>query len=403
MTSPDRPLQQAKTPATGIGKAHQKEAGRQSNPSILVNLQRHIGRTGLQRHLQARLEVSRPDDPHEREAERVADAVMRRPQPLEEEDTLQAKIDCTSITLACQTIPEEEEPILRSVIPREEAIIQRQVLPAEAGDQANNNLEQAIHGLEGRGRPLPQPVRDFMEPRFGADFSAVRVHTDTAAHDLARAVHAEAFTVGTNVVFGAGRYAPETDTGRHLLAHELTHVVQQRTGATLQRFSTEDCSRDEQAKISAAYSHAQVMLRHAIARLTAVPVTAATQRHFANHFGAYADWRRDIVEWHLRRDLSLLAGGDITFECESSCDERVRGYTYWVFGDIHLCPIWLSDTRLNHRAETLIHELHHWDSVRGHLDLGYHDEQQDADTIWPVAVNNADAYSMLVLDLYQGT
>ncbi|MCA8975777.1 MAG: DUF4157 domain-containing protein, partial [Planctomycetes bacterium] len=80
------------------------------------------------------------------------------------------------------------------------------------------------------GRPLPTATRAFMESRFGHDFSRVRVHTDSTADRSARASSAQAYTVGHDVVFGAGRYAPDTREGRRLLAHELTHVVQQ-TGA----------------------------------------------------------------------------------------------------------------------------------------------------------------------------
>ena len=92
--------------------------------------------------------------------------------------------------------------------------------------------EQAINSLSGRGHALPESVRSFVEPRFNADFSAVRIHTDADAQRLARSVDAQAFTVGRNVVFGAGRYAPESDAGKRLLAHELTHVVQQAGGAS---------------------------------------------------------------------------------------------------------------------------------------------------------------------------
>lgn len=70
-------------------------------------------------------------------------------------------------------------------------------------------------------------VRAFMEPRFNADFSAVRVHADANARELARSVNAHAFTVGSNVAFAAGQYAPNAEAGKRLLAHELTHVVQQ--------------------------------------------------------------------------------------------------------------------------------------------------------------------------------
>jgi outer membrane protein OmpA-like peptidoglycan-associated protein len=82
--------------------------------------------------------------------------------------------------------------------------------------------------LRSPGQPLDDRTRAFMEPRFGHDFSGVRVHTDADAADSARAVRALAYTVGQNVVFGAGQYAPATPAGRNLMAHELTHVVQQR-------------------------------------------------------------------------------------------------------------------------------------------------------------------------------
>jgi hypothetical protein len=88
--------------------------------------------------------------------------------------------------------------------------------------------------LRSPGRPLDTETRAFMEPRFGHDFSQVRVHTDAKAAQSAQAVNALAYTVGRNVVFGAGQYAPGTSEGWRLLAHELTHVVQQRaySGAT---------------------------------------------------------------------------------------------------------------------------------------------------------------------------
>ena len=81
--------------------------------------------------------------------------------------------------------------------------------------------------LRSSGRPLDPATRAYMEPRFGHDFSRVRVHSDAKAAESARAVNALAYTVGRDVVFGAGQYAPGTAAGRRLVAHELTHVVQQ--------------------------------------------------------------------------------------------------------------------------------------------------------------------------------
>ena len=82
----------------------------------------------------------------------------------------------------------------------------------------------------GDGTPLDHQTRRFMESRLGADFSDVRVHTGATASESARSVQAHAYTVGTDVVFQSGKYAPETDSGKRMLAHELTHVVQQRSG-----------------------------------------------------------------------------------------------------------------------------------------------------------------------------
>lgn len=81
--------------------------------------------------------------------------------------------------------------------------------------------------LRSPGQPLDQETRAFMEPRFGHDFSRVRVHTDAQAAESTRAVNALAYTVGQDIAFGAGRYAPETTAGKKLLAHELTHTLQQ--------------------------------------------------------------------------------------------------------------------------------------------------------------------------------
>ena len=82
----------------------------------------------------------------------------------------------------------------------------------------------------GGGTVLDRETRGFMESRLGADFSDVRVHTDAKASESARSVQAHAYTVGSDVVFQSGQYAPESDSGKRMLAHELTHVVQQRSG-----------------------------------------------------------------------------------------------------------------------------------------------------------------------------
>ncbi|MDD5034289.1 MAG: DUF4157 domain-containing protein [Methylococcaceae bacterium] len=121
----------------------------------------------------------------------------------------------------------------------------------------STSVSPVVHEVLGSpGQPLDPATKDFFEPRFGHDFSQVRVHTDEKAAESARAVNALAYTVGNNVVFGSGRYVPDTPQGRNLVAHELTHVIQQHRGpdATLQRAAedagAEDAS-EEEAKTTA--------------------------------------------------------------------------------------------------------------------------------------------------------
>lgn len=178
-------------------------------------LGQQLGNATLRRVLQAKLTVSDPRDAYEQEADRVADQVMRMP------DTQTVARSPLQIQRACKACEEElrREPL--------DAEIHRSSESVDAAPTVDAVFESSVSALSGRGRAMQDPVRSFMETRFNADFSGVRVHTDAHAHELARAVNAQAFTVGRNVVFGAGYYAPDTDHGKRLLAHELTHTLQQ--------------------------------------------------------------------------------------------------------------------------------------------------------------------------------
>ncbi|MPZ74591.1 MAG: DUF4157 domain-containing protein [Nitriliruptorales bacterium] len=101
-----------------------------------------------------------------------------------------------------------------------------------AGLLEEDEASAGVRGVvgSGSGQPLDRDTRSMMESRLGADFSDVRVHTGGTASESARQMNAQAYTVGNDVVFQSGNYAPETDSGKHMLAHELTHVVQQRSG-----------------------------------------------------------------------------------------------------------------------------------------------------------------------------
>lgn len=100
-------------------------------------------------------------------------------------------------------------------------------MPTDLSTDLRTDLQTSIAQSRGAGHALPAALRAGMETAFGADFSAVRIHADARAGGLAEAIHARAFATGSDIYFGAGHYDPASDTGRRLLAHELTHVLQQ--------------------------------------------------------------------------------------------------------------------------------------------------------------------------------
>jgi hypothetical protein len=168
--------------------------------------------------IQAKLKVGAVNDPLEREADVVADQVMRMPTP-------QVALGSAPPQLSrkCAGCEEEEK-------------LQRK----EVGPQAASEAAASVHEvLRSPGQPLDAATRAYFEPRFGQDFSQVRVHTDARAAESARAVNALAYTAGRNVVFAAGQYSPNSNAGQQLIAHELAHVLQQSNGAARDRATGE--------------------------------------------------------------------------------------------------------------------------------------------------------------------
>jgi hypothetical protein len=131
---------------------------------------------------------------------------------------------------------------------------------------ASASVPPIVHDvLSSPGQPLDMGIRDWMEPRFGHDFGNVRVHTDEKAAESAQAVNAFAYTVGRDVVFGAGRYEPRTQIGSRLLAHELTHVVQQSgRGATAAQTARAISHPGDAAEVEAESAASRVMSGEAV-------------------------------------------------------------------------------------------------------------------------------------------
>ena len=248
----------ARKPAPATGKARAQRKGRGRKPA----------------YLQTKLAMSKPGDKQEQEADRVAEQVSRSPRGVqratttpqterdeqalspvqrvarqeEEEEMAMPVLQRQEEEEAAQTKlyrqAEEEEEMAMPVLQRQEEEEaaqtklyrqdeQQQQEQAPGGGQVTPEIEQRIDEQRGNGASLPEQLRQEMEQKIGGNFAGVTIHADATADELCKPLHARAFTVGNDVFFANGEYAPDSESGRKLLAHELTHVVQQ--GAGVQR------------------------------------------------------------------------------------------------------------------------------------------------------------------------
>jgi hypothetical protein len=173
-------------------------------PACPADVDRPVG-------VQAKLSMSRPGDPDEREADRIADQIMASSQ------SVAAPSPCPTCAASGSSCPKC----------REDKKIQRTAVPGVGQGSGAPAL-----GLGGAGVPLDAPIRAFFEPHFGVDLANVRVHTDDAADRATSSIGARAFTLGSDIAFARNEFAPETTNGKHLVAHELTHVIQQSQAAS---------------------------------------------------------------------------------------------------------------------------------------------------------------------------
>jgi uncharacterized protein DUF4157 len=252
--------------------------------------------------IQPRLQISKPGDPMEKEADQTADRVMRMNEPSvqrfatapgdedvqrkckdcekeeklqrkEEEEEVQPKLSVNNGGALVQRMEEKEEPVqakMEEVQVRrkeEEEEVQPKMLQRAVDDnkkeeeepiqpklaflarkergppQISPQFTNSLHSNKGSGRPMDNGTRSFMESRFNADFSGVRVHTDASAVQMNSQISAQAFTHGNNIYFNSGKYNPDTGNGKHLLAHELTHTIQQGKSKSVQPFLSTEINR----------------------------------------------------------------------------------------------------------------------------------------------------------------
>jgi len=223
----------SKSYSTNFSKSYKKpnHHNNQSHNNTLQNhdkisyLQQTLGNQEIQRMLksgviQPKLKISQPNDPYEREADRVAEQVMRMSIPskdeIHESDKSENKIHrkCSN----CNMNDKKKE--------EKELTISRKPQSSHSNLEASDEISNQISSTSG-GKPLGGTTKDFMESRFRHDFSGTQIHDNSNANNLARSVNARAFTVKNNVFLGKN----ESISDRHLIAHELVHVIQQTSHA----------------------------------------------------------------------------------------------------------------------------------------------------------------------------
>jgi hypothetical protein len=244
--------------------------------------------------IQAKLKVGAVDDPLEHEADRVGDQVMRMPSP-------EVAPTCAppQISRKCAACAEEEENLQRKEAGTAEASL----------SEAPASVHQV---LLSPGQPLDPSSQAYFEPRFGHDFSRVRIHSGTTAEQSARDVKASAYTVGNNIVFATGQFAPGTQEGRRLIAHELAHVVQQSA-------STEIGSIDQHRQNRSLSSIVAQVSAHQTLRRQPISTNAICELTPQQELGP-SEWLRCLYAGHIRENdtypLRIRENGVVATEAE---------------------------------------------------------------------------------------
>jgi hypothetical protein len=382
---------------------------------------------GRSARLQTKLSVSRPGDSDEREADRLADAVLTRP-------VAAPKAGCAACAAHVQrkcAKCEDEEQEQRA---QRKASTSAPVATARTGDAhaapAGTGGARDL-GLSG-GRALAADVRGFFEPRFGHDFGHVRIHTDSRAAEAAGALAARAFTIGSDVAFAPGEYRPHSHEGRRLLAHELAHVIQQSGGAPArvrrepvelpptgidQRYPgcTDPRSRALQYEIDLA----RVSVNGAIAALEqelasiqspspGAGIITMAGSALAKYFKTRNPAQVKTIVARLRAIGKILARGPGNWVCttQASCAQQCSsgGSTAAACAGttsaVLVCSVYFTWTS-NHvaRSMVLVHETAHQAGLGGDT---YEYTKQFPGLTTSQAMVNADSYAYFVQDLALG-
>lgn len=348
-------------------------------------------KSGTQRENTA-VYLSKPGDRHEIEADRIADSVMRM------QDTSSGPKPVTALD------QEEEQTIAPG------PNVNRKAAPGAANVQIPGPL---AHLVPGPGQALDSRTRAFMEPRFGADFSNIRIHTDAQANQAAESIGARAYTLGNNIVFAQRAYS-DSNPGRHLLAHELAHVMQQREArvsrcCVYRLGATPGCTPAQRATIHAAIRNARGWLTKAIAELGAPALSDKAKRALRRNFGPAQGSPANAPLIHQRLRDGYNEVGTIPFSCNSADPTCVAGHCGFATAGSHagtMCnqSTLAAGTHWIFQAGCVLHEAFHarYTNFTHDFYSGWHGHSGSTPG-YPgagiVPLLNADSYTTLAMDL----
>ena len=240
---------------------------------VVLKLQRDYGNSYVQRlmgYIQAKLVVNPPDDEHEKEADRAAEIVTNRaklivtPQVEAYAEEGRVKPEISSITPVVQLSVESKEE------DEHNGQAERSQLST-----LSDNLEAKINASRSSGRLLPNNVQIPMEQAYGADFSTVRVHTDSVADELNQRIGARAFTTGNDIFFREGEYSPNSDRCQGLIAHELAHVIQQSDHVQAQGLEKEEVTKKPKVNFTTKVGRIWLKIQTGLMELQGLRVISA--------------------------------------------------------------------------------------------------------------------------------
>ena len=416
---------------TCVGPAYNLSLAR---PRIFASAKPELvsGSTPLPLPIQAKLEIGSVDDPLELEADNVATQITRMPgwkvsgTPITQAiNGIQRKCSCGGTCDACKDKDADEEY----------GRVQRMPTVASRSVHTSSALSPPplVHEvLRAPGQPLDPATRAFFEPRFGHDFSRIRVHTDAKAAESAKSINARAYTVGHQIVFGAKWYAPATDEGAKLLAHELTHVMQQSGGANKAKLRRDvevkadpgaTCSLEQHRHIEPAAYKANEWLAITLGAINshlsgaktpgAQAAQAALTKHFHSTDTAVVTYVRDRLQT-IQSDL--FGRRNFRVNCPPASDRQCgtkHGSEEFVAvvpsdnpNEINLCQQFF-ERGVDDCASTIIHEF-------GHTQLGLTEKQSIVDRgykwdkYYPYLTTgetliNAESYAMLAREIATGS